>query len=96
MSAPRFHTSAQPSESLVASLCREADQLRGRARQVVGDLGRCREEGLVRRLRKELQLLQSRRRELQASAAQLRRSRGLRDSLALAFLIELTRRPLPC
>ncbi len=96
MPTPRLHLSVQPSESLVASLCREADQLRCRARQVVGDLGRCREEGLVRRLQQELQLLQIRRQELQVSALQLGRSHGLRDSLALAFLTELTQRPLAC
>ncbi len=96
MSTPLVHISVQPSESLVASLCREADQLRSRARQVVGDLGRCREEGLVRRLQQELQLLHIRRQELQVSALQLGRSHGLRDSLALAFLTELTQRPLAC
>ena len=36
------------------------------------------------------------REELQACASQLRRSVGLRDSLAVAFLEEVTRRPLPC
>ena len=90
------HLTAQPSASLVASLCHEMDQLRCRGAQVVADLGRCREERLLLRLKRELQQLQGRRQELQACASQLRRSVGLRDSLAVAFLEELTRRPLPC
>jgi len=90
------HLSGQPSASLVASLCHEMDQLRCRGAQVMADLGRCREERLLQRLKRELQQLQSRRQELQACASQLRRSVGLRDSLAVAFLEELTRRPLPC
>lgn len=90
------HVTGQPSASLVASLCHEMDQLRCRSVQLVADLGRCREERLLERLRRELQQLQCRRQELQACAGQLRRSVGLRDSLALAFLEELTRRPLPC
>jgi hypothetical protein len=84
------------SESLVASLCREMVQLRSRSQQLIADLGRCREERLLGRLRQELQQLKLRRQELQACAGQLRRSVGLRDSLAVAFLDELTRRPLPC
>ncbi len=90
------HITPQPSESLVASLCREAGALRQRAQQLVADLPRCREERLLQRLRLELQQLQLRRRELQSAVRQLRRSVGLRDGLALAFLEELTRRPLPC
>lgn len=90
------YLTAQPSASLVASLCHEMDQLRCRGAQVVADLGRCREERLLLRLKRELQQLQGRRQELQACANQLRRSVGLRDSLAVAFLEELTRRPLLC
>ncbi|MBM5804026.1 MAG: hypothetical protein FJ078_07900 [Cyanobacteria bacterium K_DeepCast_35m_m2_155] len=87
---------AGPAESLVASLCREMAQLRERARLLIADQARCREDRLVCRLRQELQQLQRRRQELQACVRQLRRSGGLRDNLALAFLEELTRRPLPC
>jgi uncharacterized protein YlxW (UPF0749 family) len=94
--SPAAHITPQPSESLVASLCREAGALRNRAQQLVADLQRCREERLLQRLRLELQQLQQRRRELQSSVCQLRRSVGVRDALALAFLEELTRRPLSC
>ena len=93
---PHAHITPQPSESLVASLCREAGALRHRAQQLGADLPRCREERLLQRLRLELQQLQQRRQELQASVRQLRRSVAVRDALALAFLDELTRRPLPC
>lgn len=96
MSAPCSHLTPQVSESLVASLCQEMGQLRSRCQQLIADLGRCREERLLERLRLELQQLTQRRQELQACAGQLRRSAGLRDSLAVAFFAELTRRPLAC
>ena len=90
------HITAQPSASLVASLCHEMDQLRCRGALVMADLSRCREERLLQRLKRELQALQGRRQELQACARQMRRSAGLRDMLAVEFFEELTRRPLPC
>lgn len=96
MFVPNTHLLAQPADSLVASLCREMDQLRCRVAQVIGDLDRCQEERLLLRLRRELLQLLLRRQELQACAKALRCSGGLRDSLAVAFLDELTRRPLPC
>lgn len=96
MASPSPHLTPQASESLVASLCQEMGQLRSRCQQLIADLGRCREERLLGRLRLELQQLTQRRQELQACAGQLRRSAALRDSLAVAFLDELTRRPLPC
>ena len=96
MSSSRPHLTPQLSESLVASLCREMAQLRCRCQQLIADLGCCREERLLGRLRQELQQLKLRRQELQACARQLRRSVCLRDSLALEFFDELTRRPLSC
>lgn len=96
MVVPNPHLMAKPSDSLIASLCREMDQLRGRVAQVIADLGRCQEERLLQRLQRELQQLVLRRQELQACAKALRCNGGLRDSLAVAFLDELTRRPLPC
>jgi hypothetical protein len=80
-------------DSLVGSLCREMGALRERARQLMADLSRCRDGGLVDRLRAELATLERRRRELSLSVRTLERSQ-LRDGLALAFLLELTRRPL--
>lgn len=84
-----------PSESLVGSLCREMDRLRCRWSQLQADLVRCQEEALVGRLRAEGAQLQRRRLELQQACSELAR-RPLQDRLALAFLTELTRRPLPC
>lgn len=54
MSSSRPHLTPQLSESLVASLCREMAQLRCRCQQLIADLGRCREERLLGRLRQEL------------------------------------------
>ncbi len=82
-----------PSDSLVGSLCRELDQLRQRSRQLADALGRCRDGRLFCRLRGELLQLEGRRRELQSTIEGLKRG-GLRDALSLAFLLELSRRPL--
>lgn len=90
-----MHLSLQPSDSLMGSLCREMDRLRSRWRQVSADLARCQEEGLGHRLAAELDLLQQRRLELQQAVRDLQR-RGLQDRLGLAFLKELSRRPLAC
>lgn len=80
-------------DSLVGSLCRETGALRERARVLLGDLRRCRDGGLCLRLRNELVKLELRRRELHQAARSLETS-GLSDGLALAFLRELTGRPL--
>jgi hypothetical protein len=83
----------QRSDSLLGSLCREIDGLRRRWRQVVTDLARAQEDGLIARLRSELVVLQRRRQELQQTARVLQRS-GLGNSLSVALFGELTRRPL--
>lgn len=83
----------RPSDSLVGSLCREMDRLRQRWCQVRDQQGRCLEAGLAARLAAELNQLQQRRRELQHSVRALGRS-AVQDPLGLAFLEELTRRPL--
>ncbi len=82
-----------PSDSLVGSLCRELVSLRERSRQLAGDLGRCRDGRLFQRLRGELLRLEARRRELQRTVQGLELG-ALRDGLSLAFLVELSRRPL--
>jgi hypothetical protein len=94
--APVSAGAAQPGESLVSSLCFEMDRLRRRARQVVAGLERCQDPQLFERLRQELGQLAGRREELQRVAAGLRRHLQLQDGLTLAFLEELTRRPLVC
>jgi len=88
-----FSPACAPSDSLVGSLCRELVNLRERARQLVGDLARCRDAGLFCRLRGELLRLEARRRELQRTIQGLQGS-GLRDGMSAAFLVELSRRPL--
>jgi hypothetical protein len=79
--------------SLLGSLCREADTSRQRCRQLLHCLQRCQDDRLGTRLRLELDHLHQRRRDL-LSAARSWQRRGVRDQLALAFLIELCSRPL--
>ena len=81
------------SESLVASLCHEAEGLRGRGRQLLASLGRCQDPGLLHRLERELIELQARRRELLHIARRCS-SQPLCEPLSLAFLSELAARPL--
>ena len=83
----------QQSDSLVGSLCREMEGLRQSWRQLDGNLSRCREERLILRLQNEAIGLQRRQWELQLTARQLRTA-PLQDPLGVAFLLELTRRPL--
>ncbi|KEF40799.1 MAG: hypothetical protein ER33_14990 [Cyanobium sp. CACIAM 14] len=84
---------SRTADSLVGSLCREIEAVRQRARQLLVQLGRCRDADLRRRLQGELVRLELRRRELDRSVRTLEGS-GLKDRLALAFLRELSRRPL--
>jgi hypothetical protein len=86
-------TTTQPSESLIGSLCRETAGLRQRWQQLRVLLGTCREERLLLRLQGEARRLRQRRRELQGLARQLA-GLPLRDPMAVAFLLELTGRPL--
>ncbi|MCP9848430.1 hypothetical protein [Cyanobium sp. Morenito 9A2] len=67
--------------------------LRCRGGQIHAQLQRCQDAGLRERLGREFADLQGRRRELQGRVRVLQRS-GLKDSLALAFLAEISRRPL--
>jgi hypothetical protein len=94
--APPAAAGAAPAESLVTSLCWEMDRLRRRAGQVVAGLERCQDPQLFERLRQELRQLGGRREELQRVAGLLRRRLRVQDGLTLAFLEELTRRPLVC
>ena len=81
------------SESLLGSLCREVDQLRGRARQLSASLERCQNRSLLLRLGRERIQLMRRRKELLEIARSWRR-RGGGDPLAIEFLIEVASRPL--
>lgn len=90
MATPTTVTSA---DSLLGSLCREAETCRRRSRQLLHCLQHCQDDTLFVRLRRELNQLQQRRRDLLGSARSAQR-RGVCDPLALAFLIELCSRPL--
>lgn len=85
-----------PADTLVGNLCREVWDLRSRARQVQHALQRCQHPGLGQRLSQELQNLSQRRVALQRLADQLADSlsKGPDDSVGVALLVELCRRPL--
>jgi hypothetical protein len=80
-------------DTLMGSLCRESLWLRSRTAQVLMALPRCQNPALQRRLEHERGVLARRMEELRQLSAQLRRSGMLGDSLALALLEELCRRP---
>jgi len=82
-------------DSVVGSLCREVDAIRQRSRVVTQTMACCQNSGLLLRLRRDLAQLQERRRELLAIARACQR-RGVSDPLGVAFLIEISSRPLPC
>jgi hypothetical protein len=86
-------TRVNTADSLIGSLCREAEASRQRCRQLQQCLQRCQDSRLFARLQRELDQLQQRRLELLSSARACQR-RGSGDPLVLAFLIELCNRPL--
>lgn len=90
LSTPRLSTS----ESLLGSLCREAQALRSRAIQLAQALERCCDQSLRDRLGAEAFQILRRRRELLAAARAWQRQ-GQGHSLGLELLVELSSRPLP-
>jgi hypothetical protein len=80
-------------ESLVANLCQEIQGLRQRSLQLRDGLARCQDAPLRERLRRERSALQARQRELQRSVSALA-AHWQGEPLSLAFLLELSRRPL--
>jgi hypothetical protein len=80
-------------DSLIGSLCREVDGIRQRCRLVLEALERCQNRPLTCRLQRELRDLQQRRLAVLQAARNWQRL-NTRDSLALALLIELCRRPV--
>lgn len=89
---PSLSSRFSSADSLIGSLCREADCSRQRCRQLQHCLRCCRDSRLFVRLQAELDALHQRRCQLLASARSWQR-RGVGDPLALAFLIELCSRP---
>ncbi|MFM2172839.1 MAG: hypothetical protein RLZZ54_766 [Cyanobacteriota bacterium] len=80
------------SDSLVGSLCREAERIRNRCIQVSAILQSCQDAALSRRLNLECLYLRNRRQELLTTAERWRRRKQALDALMLDFLIELCRR----
>lgn len=86
--------STATSDSVIGSLCREADAIRHRCSHLITAMERCQNQCLLARLQRELLQLQQRRHVLLDSARTWQR-RGAHDPLGLAFLIEMCSRPLP-
>lgn len=82
------------SESLIGSLCREAERIRQRCTQLSATLQTCQSLELTNRLRLEDQHLRQRNQELLALARSWRSDRQPMDALTLDLLIELCRRTL--
>jgi hypothetical protein len=80
-------------ESVIGSLCREMDRIRGRAAVVLAGLISCQNEGLRLRLRHEWDQLQQRRASILRLAWGWRGSACV-DPLCVEFLMEVCRRPL--
>jgi hypothetical protein len=81
------------SDSVIGSLCREVDAIRQRCRHLSSAMERCQNRCLRCRLQQELLQLQQRRLALLDSARSWQ-LRGAGDPMALAFLIEICRRPV--
>jgi hypothetical protein len=79
-------------DSLVGSLCREVDGIRSRASQLLLAMRSCQDAALSRRLGVELNQLQQRRSELLRTARAWSKQSGVKDELALEFLIEVANR----
>ena len=79
-------------DTLMGSLCREVDGIRGRASQLMMAMRSCQDAALSHRLGMELGQLQRRRSELLRSARAWRQHFGVNDDLALEFLIEIAHR----
>ena len=79
---------------MVGSLCREVDGIRRRASQLLEAMRSCQDAALSRRLGRELGQLQQRRGELQRTARAWSKQSGVKDELALEFLIEIAHRSL--
>jgi hypothetical protein len=80
------------SDSLIGSLCREAEWIRCRCTQLSALLLGCRDAALSRRLKLECRTLRDRRHELLCMAQRWRLKKKDQDALTLDFLIELCRR----
>ncbi|MBC1261947.1 hypothetical protein FQK07_11860 [Synechococcus sp. BSF8S] len=87
-------TTITSSNTVIGSLCREVDVIRHRCSHILDAMSRCQNSSLYCRLSKELRRLHGRRLELLETARTWKR-RGVQDPLSIAFLIEISSRPLP-
>jgi len=81
------------SDSVIGSLCREVDGIRHRCRSLLEAMANCNDDSLLCRLRREFQQLSNRRSVLLETAKGMQ-TNGIEDKLSIAFLIEISSRPL--
>ncbi len=81
------------SDSVIASLCREVDGIRHRCSSLREAMAKCSDQSLICRLKKELNLLINRRQSL-FEIAKAMQCKGVEDKLSIAFLVEISSRPL--
>ena len=81
------------SDTLVASLCREASRIRSRCKVFSDSNLRCLDAGLSKRLFSEFKALQARQEVIKNVALRLKRE-GNHEELSIDFLIEICSRPL--
>ena len=81
------------SDSVIASLCREVDGIRHRCSSLLEAMAKCNDDNLYCRLKKEFQQLSNRRSGLLKTAKAMK-YKGIEDKLSIAFLIEISSRPL--
>ena len=81
------------SDSVIASLCREVDGIRHRCSSLLEAMPKCNDDNLSCRLKKEFQQLSNRRSRLLETAKAMQ-FKGVDDKLSIAFLIEISSRPL--
>ncbi len=81
------------SETLIGSLCKEADLIRTRIRHIMNLTGQCSNIELLSRLNQEKNNLESRRVEIITIADSLTK-KNLSDKLSTKFLLEICNRKI--
>ena len=88
-----MNCTSRNSESLVASLCKEADANRLRFANLIEVANKSTSPNLIKRVQHEMEHIERRQKALKRTVARLRNSK-LQDSLSFEFLHEVSNRPL--
>ncbi len=81
-------TTTYTSDSLIGNLCREAELIGCRSRQLTKLIRTCKDRPLLTRLREEFKSLQERKKELNLSTKHIIKN-GKVDPISIAFLTEV-------